>query len=329
MKWKALIAAVVMLGTVATAHAENPKMEEMRAVTATGRYVINWKPSQAAIMWDIGDRYNIKNSLKGIAVDGESRVLFAEGKIEIPSEKKKSGGLFGVGGLFGAKNVKGDTKKAEFIIAMLKEGNFYRYGSICKMLKNNILYTGLEGNKLWYKKLGTDQMNDENINPEEGWEYMYEDLAIPYSLRVLAPNDKYNDYGDYEVPVFVETVTEENNKDKDKATQCDLYVMKRKKTNGIEPYELQVRYYYSPKDGTLERVETYAQLKLDSRLGKKGLDAKLGKKGLELVEKFLNVTISPEIPAETFTFHHGTKVFEAGTGDINDLLGSPAIVEEY
>lgn len=42
MIWKSIIAGLAVFCTMTTAHAENPKMEEIRAVVATGKYIITY-----------------------------------------------------------------------------------------------------------------------------------------------------------------------------------------------------------------------------------------------------------------------------------------------
>lgn len=146
-------------------------------------------------------------------------------------------------------------------------------------------------------------LRDENLNPKEGWNKIHLKLAVPDELAVFCWNDPYRTKS----PAVTEPKFSESLKKffDGKEYDCDRYVGAVRTIDGNESARLIYDMFY--KNGQLFRAELY--------LKRNDTDYPVGE--LEIVK------ILRDIPPDTFQIYKGTKLYAAGTGDIDDLLENP------
>ena len=144
---------------------------------------------------------------------------------------------------------------------------------------------------------------DENLDPRQGWNKISGKLAVPNELAVFYWNDPYGSKSPaVDAPEFSESLKKTFD---GKQYDCDRYISGIKELDGREAARLVCDMLY--KDGQLFRAEMY--------IVRNSLEYPVGT--LEIVK------IQRTIPEGTFKIYKGTKLYAAGTGDINDLLEKP------
>ena len=154
-------------------------------------------------------------------------------------------------------------------------------------------------------------LHDENLDPRQGWNKIAQKLAIPNELAVFFWEDPCRPKSSaLSEPKFSASVRKIFD---GKEYDCDRYIGEIKNRGGGERARLVYDMFY--RDGQLFRAEVYIE-----------------RKGIEYpVSTLENITIQREIPDGTFKIYAGTKLYAAGTGDIDDLLEHPkeiGILEE-
>ena len=148
-------------------------------------------------------------------------------------------------------------------------------------------------------------LDNENLDPRQGWNKIRQKLAIPDELAVFCWTDKFRAKTPaIDAPVFKESCTK-NFKGKD--YDCDRYVCEIRTATGGGAAQIVYDMLYD--GGRLFRAESYI-VRGDKIYPINALN----------VEK-----IQPEIPVGTFKIYKGTKIYAAGLGnDINELLERPS-----
>lgn len=146
-------------------------------------------------------------------------------------------------------------------------------------------------------------LRDENLNPQEGWNKIQLKLAVPDELAVFCWNDSYRAKSPaVNEPKFSESLKRIFD---GKEYDCDRYVSTVKTIDGRESARLIYDMFY--KDGQLFRAELYIK--------QNNTDYP--------VSTLEDIKILRDIPPDTFKIYKGTKLYAAGTGDIDDLLENP------
>lgn len=156
-----------------------------------------------------------------------------------------------------------------------------------------------------------ENLQNENLDPRQGWNKISQKLAVPNELAVFFWNDPYRSKS----PAVGEPEFFGSGKAffNDKEYECDTYVSKIKSRSGDKEEFLHYDLLY--KDGKLFRVDLCVLKELM----------------LYPVSSLEIVKIQRDIPEGTFKIYKGTKLYAAGTGDIDDLLEKPkeiGIMEE-
>lgn len=148
------------------------------------------------------------------------------------------------------------------------------------------------------------QMNNEKLNPREGWNSVKSKLALPTELAPLAWEDPYRERAkSFGKPEYRETFQKNVHR---KEYSCDRYISDV--ANGIGGREASLAYdlcYES--DGDLKFAQMIILLN--------GKDY--------LVNELEIDRILEKIPEKKFYIRDKAKAYAAGTGDMNDLLETP------
>ena len=143
----------------------------------------------------------------------------------------------------------------------------------------------------------------ENLDPRQGWNKISQKLALPDELAIFFWEDKFRWITpSIDAPTFQKSFTKNiGGKDYD----CDQYICDVKTATGRDVAKLIYDAIY--KNGQLIRIESY-----------------ILRNGNEYPINVLQIkNFQAEIPKGAFKIYKGTKIYAAGTGDINDLLEKP------
>ena len=152
--------------------------------------------------------------------------------------------------------------------------------------------------------LSEDKLNDENLDPRQGWNLVKKKLAVPSELSVFYWNDPYRQKTSaINSPKFSESKKKRiGNKEYD----CDVYISEIK---GMKDVRLIYETLYI--EGNL--VEIHSSI--------------LQNEILYPVNKLQIKKILGEIPKGAFKIDKKTKIYSAGVGDMYDLTSQLVQVE--
>lgn len=269
MKKKTILAAVLALfAATGTVRAESPKAEEYRKMFSSGNFYLKYED-------DYGDHAVGEK-------DGTRMVRKVFTKSVLATILNPLGALFGPG----------PDKRPE---VMYLDGKFYQ-------LKYNL------ANKKDMIMLNESQLDDENLDPSEGWSNIKNTLSLPSEIAVLAWDDRFRPKtAAVQRPVFTGSGKKS---DKNKEYACDTYTSKIVNRAGGAVGEAVYRLMYDDA-GNLFKIEA-----VTVRDGKEYRTNTLKIKKLE-----------PSLPDGVFHIKKNTKVFAAGVGDMDDLLRKSVQVE--
>lgn len=169
------------------------------------------------------------------------------------------------------------------------------------MYKDGKFYNFVEKNKA--NVCDEKHLYDENLDPRQGWNKIFQKIALPDELAIFFWNDIYRrNMPSLTAPKFSESMKKSF---KNKEYDCDRYTCEIKTSSGGDVAKIIYDAMYS--EGKLFRVESYV-----FRSGQ------LYPLNVLEIKKFQS-----EIPKGTFKIYKNTKLYAAGIGDINDLLEKP------
>ena len=172
------------------------------------------------------------------------------------------------------------------------------------MCANGKFYKFLE--KDFALMIDAEQLDDENLNPAEGWATIYKSLSLPNELAVFNWHDKFHKVPDaMSEPIFVES-TKKNVGGKE--YDCDRYESKITNAAGGQSATIIFNLCYSGD----------ALVLAQSSLSANGKEYEINRL---VVKKIL-----PSIPSGDFKLSGKEKIHAAGFGDMNDLLENPAFI---
>lgn len=275
MKRKVLAMTLVLSTFATSAFAEQPAAQKYRDILQSGKFYVE---------------YEFDYAKKCLAVDSDRRmdytVFKSGGNAALALGLGLINPILAIGSLF-AKN----TSKVP--TAYYENGKFYQF----------------EGKKKAF--MATEQqLNDINIDPNEGWSSIKSRLALPPELAVFAPNDKFFEATNgATAPKFLESGSKVVGK---KEFQFDKYIYDVKGQTGKNLYGMAYYMYYEK--GELKEIESYL--------------TKLGQPD-ELLQTIEVKKITGELPENVLKIPEGCKVYAAGLGDMNDLIDQPVQIETY
>lgn len=151
-----------------------------------------------------------------------------------------------------------------------------------------------------------DQLDDENLNPAEGWATIYQSLSLPNELAIFNWNDRFHKVPDaLSEPNFVESMKKIIG---GKEYDCDRY--ESKITNAAGNVSATIVFDLCYANGELVLAQ--------SSLSANGREYAIN----NLVVK----KILPGIPSGGFKLNGNEKIHAAGIGDMNDLLENPPFI---
>lgn len=200
----------------------------------------------------------------------------------------------------------------DWMDVLYKNGKYYRL-TVAKIYKGGLF--GMDSStrgkvkELNAKVLDEKYLHSNFLNPNEEWDFVRKDLALPDELAIFHWNEPMRDnHLNLQVPKF--NMSSEKNIG-DKNYICDEYVIDIKNLNGeiIAQNIYNVLYY----DGKIELIQTYFQ--------RGGIS--------KLIREVKIKKITSEVPDSLFTTGKKVNVYAAEIGDINDLLDNPLLVETW
>lgn len=154
--------------------------------------------------------------------------------------------------------------------------------------------------------LNEEQLDDENLNPAEGWSIIYQSLSLPNELAVFNWHDTFHKVSDaIGEPVFVMSMKKNVG---GKEYDCDRY--ESKITNMAGGQSATIIFDMCYLNGEL--VLAQSALILNGREYE--------------INRIIVKKILPSIPSGDFKLSGKEKVHSAGVGDMNDLLENPPFI---
>ena len=148
-------------------------------------------------------------------------------------------------------------------------------------------------------------LTNENLDPRQGWNTVEQKLALPFELMVFYWNDPFRDKT---MDITEPTATWSGKKTVDKTEyECDRYASRLYNASSGEAWYVYELLY---EKGNLKRIYSYV---------KKG-EREYPINKLEIKK------IGSKWPENLFKIESDTKIYAAGTGDMNDLLEQPVEV---
>ncbi|MBQ7453660.1 MAG: hypothetical protein IJS69_01190 [Selenomonadaceae bacterium] len=149
-------------------------------------------------------------------------------------------------------------------------------------------------------------LDDENLNPAEGWSTIYQSLSLPNELAIFNWHDRFHKVPpSMSEPVFVESTKKIV---AGKEYDCDRYESKITNAEGSETATIIFNLCYAGGELALA----------SSALSSNGKDYEIN----SIVLK----KILPQVPNGGFKLNGKEKIHSAGMGDMNDLLEGPAFI---
>ena len=154
-----------------------------------------------------------------------------------------------------------------------------------------------------------DKIDEENLNPNEGWNSINKSLSLPDELAVFYWNDPYHKVSNYiSEPIFSTQMKKEVG---GKKYDCDLYLSTVKSASGNK--DIQLAYSMLYENGELVIAQ--------SAIFINGKEYEINK---------INVKkISQDVPKNEFKIYDKAKIYAAGIGDMNDLLENPVFIGTF
>ncbi|MBQ7704961.1 MAG: hypothetical protein IJT73_06015 [Selenomonadaceae bacterium] len=153
----------------------------------------------------------------------------------------------------------------------------------------------------------TDQLNDVNLNPNEGWSLIDKELSLPDELAIFNWHDKHHKISNLMAePTFANTLKKSVD---GKEYTCDRYESEVKNSRGEKEATIIFDMCYNDK-GELALVQ--------SAIFANGKEYGVNKL---TIKKILR-----EIPKGEIILDKNAKIYAAGIGDMNDLLENPVLL---
>lgn len=267
---KKLLALTLALSTfTASALAEQPKAAEYKQIMSSGNYYVE---------------YELNAVKKCLAVKDGKRMDYTI-YTSMGNPFLAAVPIIGLASFF----IKSDTKEPS---ALYADGKYYQFQGKKKAIM------------AYY-----NQLDDENLDPNEGWSSVRYRLALPEELVAFAPNDVFNSFTEFKAPSYVGSGKTADDK---APLDYDKYSFSVKNKAGGVLFDKIFYMYY--KDGELQTIKTYV---------------KSGNGGEELINTMKVKKITQELPENALKIPDGCKVYAAGIGDMDDLLDKQVLVEDY
>lgn len=266
---KILALALAFSTFAASALAEQPKAAEYKQIMSSGNFYVE---------------YELNDLKKCLAVKDGKRMDYTV-YTSMGNPFLAAVPIIGLASFF----IKSDNKEPS---ALYADGKYYQFQGKKKAIM------------AYY-----NQLDDENLDPNEGWSSVRYRLALPEELVVFAPNDVFNSFTEFKTPSYVGSGQTTDSK---APLEYDKYSSVEKNKNGGVLFEKIFYMYY--KDGELQSIKTFI---------------KSGNADEQLVNTMKIKKLTRELPENVLKIPDGCKVYAAGIGDMDDLLDKQVLVEDY
>ena len=183
----------------------------------------------------------------------------------------------------------GSTKYPEFLHS---NGKYYKFAE-----------------KDYATMIEEDRLDDENLNPKEGWSAINKNLSLPDELAVFNWKDKYHVVSkSISEPVYATSMKKVVN---GTTYDCDRYASTIKMASGRKEAMLVFDMLYQNGELVIAQSAIFANDKEYE------------------VNKLIIKKISNKVPDNEFKVYEKAKVYSAGQGDMNDLLEIPVFVGKF
>lgn len=204
------------------------------------------------------------------------------------------------------------SKDKDWVDVLYKNGKYYRF-TIALVYKGGLfgMDSSTRGKAKNLKAIVLDEknINLNFLNPNEEWEFVRSDLALPDELAIFYWNEPMRDNPlNLPAPIFIGSSEKYFN---DKNYDCDQYSIDIKNLAGNTIAKNIYNLLYN--NGKLELIQTYFQ------------------RGeiLKLIREVEIKKITSEVPESLFTTNKKVNVYAAKIGDIGDLLDNPVFLETW
>ena len=308
----AALALAVSALTAATAGAEQAKAEEYRQMFASGNFYVKYgiglvnletiTPGMdmysGGFIGYVGFKYATKDKYK-------------PGKVFVVAAGKDGNRMKGIfGKALRAPDFEGNyteilkDKKAPDV--MFKNGKYYRVRT-SNDTTINALWRSTKAKSVAYM-LPAEKLDLPTLDPDEGWNHIRKDLALPDELAIFCWHEPYRgDVQTKEAPRF-----QESNKQMLNGIMydCDQYVAEEKSASGnVVSREIYRALYENGKLVYIQKFSAYD--------------------GTEVLTGIIDIReISAAPPENVFEFPAGTNIYAADEGKMYDLLGNPLLLEK-
>lgn len=288
-----LVLTLLLTALILPVAAEQPAAEEYRQMFRSGNFYVEYKiPDEQQKIYTKNSRINITNMHKYIQ------------KMLKNSNSKKPN--YTICAARNGERLLKSSSIEKYPDALYRDGKYYRF-IVDTEQSSNILIGSTSKTIRRVIMLDEDELYSPTLDPDEEWNYIREDLALPEELAVFYWNDPFRDNFQNQSPPRYNgsakrVVKSSSKKVPDKEFDCDQYVNDIKNLSGaIIAQEVYNMLY---EDGKLVRIQKYFV-----RDGKEKL----------LNELIIN-KISSQVPDEAFAIDKKFKLYSARKGDMSDLL---------
>lgn len=278
---KFLILTLLLSALTLPVNAEQLAAEQYRQMFASGNFFVEYEVVDKSGQWIKSDGFSSQMTYSRVVRDVKKR------RNEIRA------------GLNGRRIAKSGSIKDKYPKALYRDGKYYKFTKM-EEESSNIFFGASKSLLRNAYVLEEDKLYSPTLDPDDSWQTVRENLALPEIFCVLFPNDPMNDAAQFfPKPIF--NGTSKRTIDK-KEYDCDQYINDIKSLAGTVIAQEAYNMLYD--GGKLVRIQKY-----------------LLRDGKELLINDLVIKeISAKVPAEAFNIQKKFKLYDARNGDMNDLL---------
>ncbi len=279
--------------------AEQPAAEEYRQMFRSGNFYVEYQVSREETGHEfklLGIRLGGQKSNIKVLAGQDGKRLYRGSHDVISVEAEKVSNIYTNAGQYNRASSLGAVSSKKLPDLLYQNGKYYRLVSSLNGIK-----------KTAYIVLPEDQLNSPVLDPNEEWQYVRGDLALPNEFAVFCWNEPFRD-NTFNSPAPVYNSSSKKTAGK-KEYDCDRYISEIKNLAGnVAAQEIYDMLY---ENGKLVLIQKY--LKYNDKEN--------------FVREFKIKEITGTVPENTFTIGKKIKVYAAANGDMNDMLEQPVEVE--
>lgn len=284
-----LILTLLFAALTLPANAEQPAAEQYRQMFASGNFYLEYEVADVSGYWG----YDAPSTAKKIFAP----LLHTNFNFGMPMYAKNKQHIIRAGRH--GQRISKIGLKDKYPRALYRDGKYYKFTKTEEMSSNIFFGASKEILRNAYV-LDEDKIYSPTLDPDDNWQTVREDLALPEVFCVLFPNDPMNDYAQL---LLLPTFNGSSKRSIDnKEYDCDQYISDIKSLAGTVMAQEVYNIFYD--GGKLVRVQKYLL-----RDGKERL----------LTDLIIHAADS-QVPDEAFVIHKKFKLYAARNGDMNDLL---------